>query len=136
MDENVAGPDVTVSFADDFPYLLISEASLEALNDRMKQPIEMNRFRPNFVVSGTEPFAEDSWKYIQIGTIGFYVASPCERCVLTTVDPATGTKGHEPLKTLATFRKDGHKVLFGQNVIGLQIGTVHEGDRITITELK
>jgi len=60
MDENVAGPDVTVSFADDFPYLLISEASLEALNDRMKQPIEMNRFRPNFVVSGTEPFAEDS----------------------------------------------------------------------------
>jgi len=52
------------------------------------------------------------------------------------VDPATGTKGHEPLKTLATFRKDGHKVLFGQNVIGLQIGTVHEGDRITITELK
>lgn len=136
MDENIAGPDLTVSFADDFPYLLISVASLEALNDRLEQPVEMNRFRPNFVVSGTEPFEEDSWKYIQIGTIGFHVASPCERCVLTTVDPATGTKGREPLRTLATFRKDGHRLLFGQNVIGLQTGTVHEGDRITINELK
>ena len=136
MNENIAGQDVTVSFADDFPYLLISEASLQALNDKLEQPVEMNRFRPNFVVSGTEPFAEDAWKYIQIGTIGFHVASPCERCVLTTVDPATGTKGREPLRTLATFRKDGHRLLFGQNVIGLQTGTVHEGDRITINELK
>lgn len=136
MDAQLAGPDATVSFADDFPYLLISEASLHELNSRLEQPVGMNRFRPNFVVSGTGPFAEDSWKYIQIGNVGFHVAKPCERCVLTTIDQQTGTKGREPLKTLATFRKHEHKVLFGQNLIGLQTGTITEGNQIIISDFK
>ncbi|KAA6438211.1 MOSC domain-containing protein [Dyadobacter flavalbus] len=136
MNAQDAEPDTTLSFADDFPYLLISEASLHELNRRLEQPVEMNRFRPNFVVSGTEPFAEDAWKYIQIGNVGFHVAKPCERCVLTTVDQQTGIKGREPLKTLATFRKHERSVLFGQNLIGLQTGNVREGNQIIVSDYK
>ncbi|GGB95315.1 MOSC domain-containing protein [Dyadobacter sediminis] len=136
MNAQNAEPDATLSFADDFPYLLISEASLQELNSRMEQPVEMNRFRPNFVVSGTAPFAEDAWKYIQIGNVAFHVAKPCERCVLTTVDQQTGIKGREPLKTLATFRKHERSVLFGQNLIGLQTGSVREGNQINVSDYK
>ena len=123
-----------VSFADDFPYLLISEASLADLNSRLAEPVEMKRFRPNFVVSGTEPFAEDFWKYIKIGETDFEVAKPCERCVLTTINPETGVKGTEPLKTLATYRKVNKNVIFGQNLISLQTGNVRQGDVILLQE--
>jgi len=94
----------------------------------------MKRFRPNFVVSGTEPFAEDFWKYIKIGETDFEVAKPCERCVLTTINPETGVKGTEPLKTLATYRKVNKNVIFGQNLISLQTGNVRQGDVILLQE--
>lgn len=132
MDPNYTKHEALVSFADDFPYLLISEASLADLNSRLAEPVEMKRFRPNFVVSGTEPFAEDFWKYIKIGDNNFEVAKPCERCVLTTINPVTGTKGPEPLKTLASYRRVSNKVLFGQNLISLETGLVREGDIITL----
>ena len=134
MDPEYAKEGSTVSFADDFPYLLISEASLEELNRRLASPVEMNRFRPNFVISGTAPFAEDTWKNIKIGEVNFNVAKPCERCVLTTIDPQNGIKGPEPLKTLATFRKVDKKVLFGQNLVALQTGILHEGDAVVCAE--
>lgn len=124
----------SVSFADDFPYLLISEASLSDLNSKLDEPVEMKRFRPNFVVSGTGPFAEDSWKQIRIGNINFEVTKPCERCVLVTIDPQTGSKGREPLKTLAGYRKHKNKILFGQNLIAIKHGIVREGDEITLLE--
>lgn len=127
-----ASPDALVSFADDFPFLLISEASLADLNSKLSIDVEMKRFRPNFVISGTEPFAEDSWNHITIGNIGFDVATPCERCVLTTIDPATGTKGLEPLKTLATYRKVNNKILFGQNLVSVQTGMIREGDEVLV----
>ncbi|MEO6286452.1 MAG: MOSC N-terminal beta barrel domain-containing protein [Dyadobacter sp.] len=121
-----------VSFADDFPYLLISEASLADLNSRLPQPVSMRRFRPNFVVSDVPAFAEDSWNYITIGDVRFEVARPCERCVLINIDPKTALKETEPLKTLAAYRKQDRKILFGQNLVGLQNGTVREGDKIHI----
>ncbi len=94
-----------VSFADAYPFLLIGEASLGEVNARLGVPVPMNRFRPNLVVSGSEAFAEDSWKKIRIGETIFHLVKPCARCVLTTVDQATGVKdGKEPLKTLASFR--------------------------------
>lgn len=134
MDQDYASPGTLVSFADDFPFLLISQASLDDLNSKLAEPVEMKRFRPNFIVSGTEPFAEDLWKYITIGNIRFHVAKPCERCVLTTINPATGTKGLEPLKTLATYRKADNKILFGQNLVSTQTGKLREGDEIFIVE--
>lgn len=132
MNPEYADPGAMVSFADDFPYLLISEASLHDLNSKLEEPVEMKRFRPNFVVSGTRAFKEDSWKNIKIGNLVFKVAKPCERCVLINVDPKTGIKGREPLKTLSTYRKVGKEILFGQNLIGLQRGTVREGDPIVV----
>jgi len=94
----------------------------------------MQRFRPNFVVTGTSPHAEDDWKSIQIGTLFFDLVKPCARCVLTTIDPETAEKGKEPLKTLATYRRVGNKILFGQNVVTKQNGLVKQGDKILVIE--
>ncbi len=106
-----------VSFADGYPYLLIGQASLDALNRRLPEPIGMERFRPNIVVSYSQPNEEDGWYRFQLGETDFYGVKPCARCVMTTIDPATGERGKEPLKTLAAYRKYGHKILFGQNVL-------------------
>ncbi|MEJ7847050.1 MAG: MOSC N-terminal beta barrel domain-containing protein [Pyrinomonadaceae bacterium] len=124
----------TVSFADGYPFMLIGESSLADLNSRLQTPLPMNRFRPNFVISGTEPFAEDSWKKIRIGETVFHVVKPCARCVITTIDQSTGESGgKEPLKTLSSYRNKGGKVLFGQNLIADQpSGTVRLGDKIEI----
>ena len=117
--------DDQVHLADGFPFLLISEASLADLNARLDRPLPMNRFRPNLVLEGCGPFAEDGWEVVRIGKITFRVVKPCARCIITTVDQATGAKAREPLRTLATFRRDGNEVLFGQNLI-------HDKDRSTL----
>lgn len=106
-----------VSFADGYPYLLIGQASLDDLNRRLPAPVEMLRFRPNIIVSGSTPYDEDAWQQFRIGELDFYGVKPCARCVLTTIDPATGQKGREPLHTLSTYRQWKHKILFGQNVL-------------------
>jgi uncharacterized protein YcbX len=121
-----------VSFADGFPFLLISEESLADLNRRLEQPLPMNRFRPNLVVAGGGPYAEDGWKKIEIGGIGFRVVKPCGRCVVTTTDQATGERGREPLRTLATYRKQGGEVMFGQNVVHEGPGCLRLGDSVAI----
>lgn len=125
-----------VSFADAYPLLLISEGSLADLNSRLEAPIQMNRFRPNIVVAGTEAFAEDGWKKIRIGETVFHLVKPCARCVVTTVDQATGIKdGKEPLKTLAAYRTKDGKVLFGQNLIAENPGNVIRiGDEVEVIE--
>ncbi|MCE7066413.1 MOSC domain-containing protein [Dyadobacter sp. CY326] len=123
-----------VSFADGYPFLVISQASLDELNTRLESPISMIRFRPNFVIAETQPFAEDQWKRIAIGGLGFEIVKPCARCVLTTVDPATGQKGAEPLKTLAGYRRVNNKVLFGQNLVATSYGMIREGDPLNVIE--
>ncbi|GAA4454996.1 MOSC domain-containing protein [Nibrella saemangeumensis] len=121
-----------VSFADGFPYLLISQASLDELNRRLDVPVVMLRFRPNIVVAGGEPHQEDGWDQFRIGDLDFYAAKPCARCVLTTVDPATGQKGKEPLRTLGTYRQKNNKIYFGQNVLSQSAGVVRVGDQLEI----
>ncbi len=81
------------AFTDGFPFLLIGEGSLAALNERLESPVPMDRFRPNLVVSGTAPFDEDEWLRVRIGSLEFRVVKPCPRCVVTTVDQATGAAG-------------------------------------------
>lgn len=131
-----------VSFADAYPFLLIGENSLEDLNKRLEKPLPMNRFRPNFVVSDSEAFAEDSWKKIKIGESNFHVVKPCARCVITTIEQNTGEKqGVEPLKTLASFRIPKRSIkkniLFGQNLIAENAGEIIKiGDKIEILETK
>jgi len=110
-----------VSFADGFPFLLISQASLDDLNDRLrlkhKEPVPIQRFRPNLLVQGCSPYAEDDWQAFRIGENLFHGVKPCSRCIMTTVDPATGMKGSEPLNTLLEYRKRENQAYFGQNVI-------------------
>ena len=121
-----------VSFADGYPYLIISEASLQDLNARMETPLPMHRFRPNIVVRGVEPYDEDDWKDFNIQNLSFYGTHPCKRCVFTTIDQETGKKGPEPLKTLATYRREGSEVIFGLNAIASSEGVIRVGDEITI----
>lgn len=121
-----------VSLADGYPFLIIGEQSLVELNNRLEHTIEMRRFRPNFVFTGGEPFAEDTWRKFSIGNIEFVGVKPCARCVLTTIDPDTAKKGPEPLKTLSTFRAMNNKILFGQNLVALNEGEVNVGDLLTI----
>ena len=127
-----------VSFADGYPFMLLGQASLEDLNSRLPEPLPMNRFRPNFVVEGSEAFAEDNWKKIRIGETDFHVVKPCERCVIPTIDQTTGEKtGKEPTKTLSTYRLKNGNVLFGQNLIAEQAGgTVRVGDPVEVLEIK
>ena len=120
------------SFADAYPFLLISEASLADLNGRLEQPVPMNRFRPNLVIEGCEPFAEDTWKQIKVGDIVFDVAKSCSRCSIPGVDQATGQQGKEPLKTLATYRRWDHAIWFGQNLIAHSEGKLNVGDKVKI----
>ena len=132
-DPAFAPPGVRVSFADGFPFLLISEESLADLNRRLTEPLPMNRFRPNLVVSGGEPYSEDEWRRIQIGDVRMQVVKPCARCVVTTTDQSTGERGKEPLRTLATYRKVGGEVMFGQNVVHENTGRLRVGDPVVIS---
>lgn len=121
-----------VSFADGFPFLLATEASLDALNARLARPVDMRRFRPNLVVAGASPFAEDAWRELAIGGVRFGVRKPCARCAIVTVDPDLGTREKEPLATLATFRSRDHGVLFGQNLVHDGEGELSVGDAVRV----
>lgn len=127
-----------VAFADGYPILFISEASLADLNDRLaargKSPVPMARFRPNVVLAGSDAYAEDSWSQVEIGGVTFEVVKPCARCVMTTVDPATATQPDpaEPLATLATYRRTEKGAMFGQNVIHRGLGALAVGDTVRV----
>ena len=122
-----------VSFADAFPFLLISEESLADLNRRLPDPLPMNRFRPNLVVAGTASYQEDRWNRIEINGLGLRIVKPCARCVVTTTNQSTTERGKEPLRTLATYREVNGKVMFGQNVVHERIGRLRAGDAVVIT---
>ncbi|TCZ87705.1 MOSC domain-containing protein [Lysobacter sp. N42] len=139
VDPDFATPGDVVSFADAYPLLVISQAALDALNTRLPQPVPMARFRPNLVVEGCAPHAEDGWRRVRIGEVEFEAVKPCTRCVFTTIDPATMARdpGGEPLRTLATYRRAPagsglSGVLFGMNLIPRGTGTVRRGDAVTM----
>lgn len=125
-----------VAFPDGFPLLLIGQASLEDLSSRVGRDLEMLRFRPNLVVEGSEPYAEDSWKRIAIDGIEFKVAKGCSRCIMTTLDPVTGERSvdREPLTTLKTYRQVEGDVFFGQNLIALSSGALELGMPVEVLE--
>lgn len=137
-----ARPGDEVGFADGFPLLLISQASLDGLNARLEIPLPMARFRPNLVVAGCAPHAEDGWMRIRIGAIDFDAVKPCTRCVFTTVDPASGEfdASGEPLRTLKTYRRSpagrspaGRSpagITFGMNLIARGTGCLRVGDAV------
>jgi uncharacterized protein len=123
-----------VSFADAFPFLVISEESLADLNARLDAPLPMNRFRPNIVVAGGAPYAEDDWRRFKIGDVVFHGATRCGRCVVTTTDQLTAERAQEPLRTLARYRRDAEgAVMFGRNLIQeTKTGRVCVGDAVDL----
>jgi len=131
-----AGPDRLVGFADGYAYLMIGEASLADLNARLAArghaALPMNRFRPNIVLAGSEPYAEDRWKDVAIGDAMLRGAKPCGRCQVTTTDQTTGeVRGPEPLATLTTYRDSSEfGVMFGMNFVTLRGGHIRVGDRV------
>ncbi len=136
VDPDYGRPGDEVSFADGFPLLLIGEGSLDALNRRLARPVSMRRFRPNVVIAGAEPHAEDTWVRIRIGEVEFAGVKNCSRCVFTTVDPETGTRSAdgEPLRTLGTYRQGEGGIYFGQNLIPRSGGTIRVGDEVEVLE--
>ncbi|MEO1594352.1 MAG: MOSC N-terminal beta barrel domain-containing protein [Pseudomonadota bacterium] len=131
-----ATPDDVVSFADGYPLLAMTTASLEELNGRLEVPVTARNFRPNLVIETQTAFEEDDWHTIDVGGVPFRVISPCSRCVFTTVDPATGAKraDREPLATLSGYRRDADtgKILFGVNLIPLETGRIGVGCAVSL----
>ena len=123
------GGEIT-SFTDGYPIMLIGEASLKDLNNRLPLPVPMNRFRPNIVFTGGYPYQEDDLHKFMINEMSFLGVKLCGRCVITTVNQDEGTASDEPLRTLSTYRKKENKVLFGQNVLPVNNGIVKVGDEI------
>lgn len=128
-------------FADGYPLLILSEASVADLNARLtaggKRAIEISRFRPNVVVGDCDAYAEDGWRDVTIGDVPFEICKPCARCAITTVDQSVGAvpEPREPLATLATYRRGASGgVLFGQNMIHRGGGALKVGDAVTILE--
>ncbi|MGW1838264.1 MOSC domain-containing protein [Streptomyces sp. BBFR2] len=135
VDPQFSRPGDTVSFADGYPLLLTTTASLDALNSLIAQgdhpdegPLPMDRFRPNAVIDGTAPWAEDTWRTVRIGSVVLDVAKPSGRCVVTTTDQRTAERGKEPLRTLARHHRVMERPVFGQNLIPRTTGTIRVGD--------
>ena len=129
-----SGDLASLQFADALPFLLISQASLDDLNGRLADPVEMNRFRPNLVVEGGEPFQEDGWKRIRVGEVELRVVKSCVRCEMITIDQSTGIKGVEPQETLGTYRTGPKGILFGQNLLHEGLVTIRVGDAVEVLE--
>lgn len=130
--------DDTVSFADGYPFLLTNSASLSYLNEKLEVPIPMNRFRPNFVFDGAEPFEEDHIDEFYLGNLLLKATRACGRCQVITINQESGELGAEPLKTLQSFRSNQNKVYFGENTMLLSshIGRVHVGMELNVVSYK
>ncbi|CAK9884606.1 MAG: putative protein YcbX [Candidatus Erwinia impunctatus] len=134
-------PEIPLGFADGYPFLLINQASLQALRQRCPAGISISQFRPNLVVTGSTAWDEDEWESLQIGDVIFDAPKPCSRCILTTVSPEQGRKNlqGEPLATLQTFRtaEDGSgDIDFGINLVARNSGILREGDKLHILTRK
>ncbi|MBI1193755.1 MAG: MOSC domain-containing protein [Bacteroidetes bacterium] len=138
VDPRYAQADDETSFSDGYPYLIAGQETLDDLNQRLalagESPVPMERFRPNIVLSGLAPGAEDQARKLQCGALTFDLVKPCTRCVVTTLDTATGQYGTEPLRTLASYRRGEKGVLFGMNALVRGAGLLRVGDEVRVKE--
>lgn len=127
-------PDDRAAFQDGYPVTIASMASLRQLNEWIKQgggdPVGIDRFRPNVVIDGDVPFAEDDWTTVQIGGVRFRAAKPVDRCVMTLVEPTSLAKGKEPIRTLSRHRKWDGKTWFCHHLIPDTEGEIGIGDPV------
>ncbi|MEX6633182.1 MOSC domain-containing protein [Hyphococcus lacteus] len=137
------GAKTPVSFADGFPLLVTSTSSLSDLNNEITkgagESVGMERFRPNIVIEGSDPWAEDYWSLLEIGDVTIELVKPCARCLVTTKDQRTGeVKGRAPLRTLGRIRRSTHPdlqgALFGWNAAVIKQGRINVGDSVKVLE--
>ncbi|MCB0571692.1 MAG: MOSC domain-containing protein [Phaeodactylibacter sp.] len=127
-------PGEITGFSDSCPLLIVGEASLAALNEHFDEPFSIARFRPNIVFSAGQPHAEDHWESFRIGALLFRGIRRCGRCQVINVNPETGEPGKNPLRTLGTYRREGHKTLFGMyaSLSGAEEGFLQVGDEVEV----
>ncbi|GAB3903483.1 MOSC domain-containing protein [Mucilaginibacter boryungensis] len=136
VDPDYAPDGKLTSFSDAYPFLVISQASIDDLSARAGEPIPINRFRPNIVFTGGEPYMEDGMTHFTIGAIDFYGVKICARCPIPGINQNTAQRVKEPLKTMAGYRRKNNKVYLGQNLIHNGEGSLHVGDTITVLDMK
>lgn len=120
------------SFSDAYPFMMIGQASLDDLNERLDEQLPVNRFRPNIVFTGGQPYQEDRMNSFTINGIGFKGVKLCARCNIITIDQATAISAKEPTKTLATYRAKNKKIYFGQNLVHNGTGIISVEDEICL----
>jgi uncharacterized protein len=136
VDKRYAANNEVTSFSDGYPILIIGQTSLDHLNEKLDEPIPMDRFRPNIVFTGGHAHIEDEMELFTINDLNFLGVKPCSRCVMTTINQQNIKKGKEPLKTLATYRTKNNKIYFGQNVLQQQNGNIAIGNKLYIIQSK
>jgi len=124
-----------VSFADGFPLLVTSQASIDLLNDKLNDNLSIERFRPNIVVAGCAPHEEDHWTAIDIANITIDLVKPCSRCVIPSLDPELGERHPSLNKTLASYRRRDGQIMFGMNGVHRQPGVIRTGMRVAATSV-
>jgi uncharacterized protein len=125
----------STSLSDGYPYLIVSEASLQLLEQKVGAKIDIRRFRPNIVVTGCTAHAEDTWGGIMADGVSFFGVKPCARCPIPNIDPNTGQKILPVLKSLSSYRMINHKVYFGQNLVISATGLLSVGNQLTISHV-
>jgi uncharacterized protein YcbX len=124
-------PEDEVGFADGYPFLLVGQASVDAVNARVRRhDVDVRRFRPNIVVDGLEAFGEDRLSRLRLGDVTFRAPKRCPRCAMVDVDPDAGAPTKGVLATLTTFRREGTDIFFGMNLIHDGPGEIAVGDRL------
>lgn len=124
-----ARPTDRVSFADGYPFLIVSEQSLADLSTRVGRPMAVERFRPNLLIDGDAPYVEDTLKSFTLGNVCFHAVKPCERCVVTTIDLTASKPDNQPLRTLVGYRRGPVRgVIFGMNLVHDGVGQLRVGD--------
>jgi hypothetical protein len=134
VDPEFAFQSETVGFADGFPLLLVSQASLDDFNRHLSVPIGMDRFRPNIVIEGCSPFAEDGWQAVQVGELSIRLAKPCSRCIIPSIDQQSGEKQKPVNQALLDHRRRDGKTFFGQNGLHSEAGTISVGDQVSVVQ--
>jgi len=133
VDQDYAHSGETVRFADGFPLLIVSQASLDDFNSKLEHSIGMERFRPNIVIDGCRPFAEDEWRELTIGELILSIVKPCSRCIIPSIDPLTGEKQMVVNEALFTHRRRDHKAFFGQNALLRNTGRIDVGEQVVVS---
>lgn len=132
-------PDTIISFADSYPLLLVSEQSLNQVQQWSPVPVKMAQFRANIVIDGLHAFEEEQWQRIKLGEVYFRVTQACTRCILITRDPQTLAlePQAEPFRSLKKHHtNEKGKPIFGIHLIPENEGVIRVTDRVEIIDFQ